>query len=125
GPRQILVRVGSRHPAWLRFRDEILAYAAAHGGHTYKPLLHPDLRDIPNEHSDARFELIRSHLPLQTGSLLDIGAHWGYFCHRFEDLGFRCLAVESEPSAVYFLDRLRRAEGKHFRILGADILTFP
>jgi hypothetical protein len=121
----VRVRVRWRHPAWLRLREEILAYAAAHGGRTYQPLLHPDLLDIPNEHSDARFELIRAHLPVQSGALLDIGSHWGYFCHRFEDLGFRCLAVESEPAAVYFMDRLRRAEGKRFKSLNADVLDLP
>jgi hypothetical protein len=56
---------------------------------------------------------------------LDVGAHWGYFCHRFEDLGFQCLAVESDPTAFYFLKRLRRASDKQFGALRADVLDLP
>jgi hypothetical protein len=80
---QIPVRVTWRHREWYLFRLQILDYARRHGGKLYQPITHPDLSDIPAAHEDIRFRLIKSSLPLKGGTLLDIGANWGYFCHRF------------------------------------------
>jgi len=124
GIERIPVKVCIRHAKWQAFCSEILSYAKKHGGKVYQPLTHFDLQSISSAHGDKRFEIIRDHLPLRKGKLLDIGAHWGYFCHRCEELGFDCYAVENAPENVYFLKRLRTAEGKKFRVIAESILTY-
>jgi SAM-dependent methyltransferase len=124
GIPNIPVRVSWRHTEWQLFRLQLQALAAASWGMTYQPLLHPDLAAIPAGHGDARFNLIRAHLGVPCGTLLDIGANLGYFCHKFEDEGFDCFAVDENYSLCYFMDRLRRAEGKRFHIINVDVLDF-
>lgn len=117
---KIPVKVARRHKQWASFRAEVLAYARK-GGKLYAPILHPDLSDIPAAHGHERMEIIKSHLPEKPGRMLDIGAHWGYFCHCFEDLGYDCLAVENSPLNVRFMEKLRRAENRHFEIFAGSI----
>jgi len=52
-----------------------------------------------------------------------IGANLGYFCHRFEDLGFQCIAVEYLPQISYAAERIRDAEEKKFKIIPMDIFA--
>lgn len=124
GLRQVTVRVTARHPEWRRFRAQVLRYAAEHGGSVYQQILHPDLADIPAGHGHQRFEMLRAHLGAKGGKLLDIGANWGYFCHRFEEEGFECYAVERSLLEFSFLERLRRAEGRRFTAINLDVFRF-
>lgn len=117
-------RVVARHKEWQEFREEIFAYAELNEGCVYAPLLHPDLVNVPHTHSHDRFEIIKQSLPLSSGSLLDIGTHWGYFCHRFEEEGFDCYAVESDSVNLYFLEKLKQAENKSFRIINQSIFDY-
>jgi hypothetical protein len=55
---------------------------------------------------------------------LDIGAHWGYHCHRFEELGFRSYALEDDPVHLYFLRKLKRAQKRQFRIIPKSALHY-
>ncbi len=120
----IPVVIAVRHPAWVLFRKEILQYAKENGGQTYQQILHPDLKDIPALHACVnRFTIVSSHLARKQGRLLDIGANWGYFCHRFEDQGFECYAVEDFPIHLYFLEKLKRAENKTFKTIAESALT--
>jgi hypothetical protein len=120
---QIPVTITVRHSQWSKFRQEILDFAYKHRG-VYAPLLHPDLKWIPNEHGHERFNLIRAALIKKSGTMLDIGCHWGYFCHRFEEIGFDCIGVEVRPSNFYFLKKLKRAGNKSFRIFNNSILDY-
>lgn len=124
GLSRIPVLVTWRHKKWFTFKEEIVHYAKSHGGRTYQPITHPDLSDISSIQGDTRFRLINSNLPFRGGSLLDIGAHWGYMCHKFEDEGFRCYAVETDPENFYFLNKLRIAEKRKFTAVRADISVF-
>ena len=121
---KIPVKVTIRHTKWYQFRKDILGYAAAYNGKVYQPITHPDLEDIPSVFGAERFNLMKAQLPLRRGSLLDIGAHWGYFCHKFEDLGFNCYAVESDARHLYFLEKLKRAENKNFQVIGESIFNY-
>lgn len=122
---QIPVKITARHSEWYRFRQEVLHYAKLHNNKVYHQLTHVDLRDIPAEYSDERFELIKPHLPKQKSNLLDLGANWGYFCHRFENEGFfHCHAIENNPGSVYFLNKLMRAECRQFEIIEESILGY-
>ena len=124
GVDKIPVKIIARHSQWYRFRNEVIDYARTHGGKIYQSISHPDLCDIPSAHSDARFRIIRAHLPVQSGDLLDIGAHWGYFCHRFEEEGFNCHAVENDTTHLYFLEKLKKAERRKFTIISKSIFDY-
>ncbi|HQF11634.1 MAG TPA: class I SAM-dependent methyltransferase [Paludibacteraceae bacterium] len=124
GLKIIPVMVCIRHAEWQSFVNEILAYAKINDGHVYQPFIHPDLKDIPSAHGGKRFEIIKKHLSHNKGTLLDIGSHWGYFCHLFEDLGFDCYAVESAHEHLYFLKKLKIAGYKNFKIIEQSILDF-
>ena len=110
-----------RHEQWASFRRDVLVYARRQGGRLYAPVLHPDLADIPAAHGVERMELIQKSLPPGSRTMLDIGAHWGYFCHCFETLGYKCTAVENSDVNLHFLHRLRRAEKRTFEVKEGSI----
>lgn len=124
GVERIPVKVCIRHAQWHAFCCEILNHAERNGGRVYQPLTHPDLQDVPSAHGEEWFEIIRDSLPESKGELLDIGAHWGYFCHRFEEVGFTCYAVERDPGSVYFMRKLARAEDRQFRIIERSVCDY-
>jgi hypothetical protein len=125
GLHQVPVQVGIRHPEWVKFRQQISTEAKlGFRGQLYQPLPHPDLADIPTLYGDERFEIIRKHLSLPAGTLLDIGSYFGYFCHRFEDEGFDCYAVEYNPINVFIMDKVRQAENKRFKIFPGSIFDY-
>jgi len=123
GTENIPVQVAVRHPVWMRFRKEVELYCKRNGGAIYQPAQHPDLDNIPYFHScENRFEIIQSEMASKEGKLLDIGANWGYFCHRFEELGFECYAVEDMPENIYFLDYIKKARSRTFHIISKSVL---
>lgn len=123
GIPKIPVKIAVRHPEWMRFRKELLLYAKEEGGKTYQPITHPDLNDVPAFHGcEDRFTMIKENISVKQGRLLDIGANLAYFCHRFEDEGFSCYAVEDWPVHLYFLRKLKRAENKTFKTIGESVL---
>jgi len=117
--RNIPVNVNIRHPLWLKFSSEFLKFRSIHG-ELYQPLIHPDLR-FKSSYTDQRFLIMKENLTIKSGTLLDIGANLGYFCHKFEDLGFDCYAVEIRPSNVHYMKKLRDIEGKKFKIINKSI----
>ena len=117
--------VAIRHREWSRFSSALRVYSQERGGSSYQPILHPDLADIPAEQSHERFETILEHLPVRTGRLLDIGANKGYFCHRFEEVGFECTAVERSEKELYFLKGLRDAAERHFEVFAGSAFDAP
>ena len=40
----------------------------------------------------------------------------GYFCHKLEDIGFECHAVEHIPDIAMATEKLRESEGKSFKV---------
>lgn len=115
-------RIVARHPQWQELRKELFTLSLEK--RLYQPLLHPDL-DFPAEHlCEDRFNIISENLSTHKGKLLDIGAGFGYFCHRFEDAGFECYAVENSPRPLYYLKKLRTAGNKKFIIIPQDILEW-
>lgn len=121
GLKSISVIITKRHYQWVKFKNEVISYAERNSGKVYQPLEHPDLKDIPYLHGDERWNLILKNLPFHNGSLLDIGAQWGYFCHKFEELGFNCYAVENNPTELYFLKKLKKTDNKKFKIISKSI----
>jgi len=124
GLKKIPVKITVRHSEWHLFRNEVLNYAASKDGLLYQAVTHPDLNDIPANFDEKRFEMMKAHLPFKGGDLLDIGAHWGYFCHRFEEEGFNCYAIESDTRHIYFLKKLKIAENRQFKVIAASIFEY-
>jgi len=121
GLNEIPVRICQRHKLWVDFRNEIDLYVTSHGS-LYQPMTHIDLMDFRKSHTEVRFDMIRDALPLESGRLLDIGANWGFFCRKFEQVGFTCTAAEHDPEAIHFMKKLKRAEHCQFNIIEGDIL---
>jgi SAM-dependent methyltransferase len=117
--QKVPVHVVIRHPEWIKFCKEFFQFQSVHG-EIYQPITHPDLK-FKTTYSDKRFDIMKDNLSLQKGRLLDIGANLGYFCHKFEEVGFECYAVEIRPSNVYFMRKLRDLERKKFKIINSSI----
>jgi hypothetical protein len=117
--KKVPVHVDIRHPEWIKFCKEFFRFQSVHG-EIYQPITHPDLK-FKTTYSDKRFDIMKDNLSLQKGTLLDIGANLGYFCHKFEEIGFECYAVEVRPSNVHFMRKLRDSEKKKFKIINSSI----
>ncbi len=114
GVKEVPVNILVRHAEWYSFKQEITDYTAASDGRVLSPLTHVDLQYIPTHFGEKRFDMIVEATDLAGGTLLDIGANWGYFSHRFEDMGFECTALEENERDRYYLERLKRAERRRF-----------
>ena len=129
GIPQIPVKVLVRHAQWVEFRQFMRSLARSGGASSrtnelYQNPIHPDLQDIPAAHGcEDRFNAIRKAAIPNGGTFLDIGANLGYFCHRFEDLGYSCFAVEVLPQIALAADRIRIAEGKNFMVIAEDLFS--
>jgi len=122
---RIPIQILFRHERWMEFRKEILTYIRREmNGKAYQSLLHPDLSDIPSLWSDKRFKMIKQNLTTKNGTLIDVGAHWGYFCHKFEEMGFQCTAMEGSMRNLYFMKKLKRAERLNFNIISKSIFEY-
>ncbi|MCX6641925.1 MAG: class I SAM-dependent methyltransferase [Candidatus Bathyarchaeota archaeon] len=121
GVQKVPVRITVRHALWESFKKEIMQYALGNGGLVYSPITHIDLQHVPAMYADVRWDLIKSNLGKGNSTVLDIGAHWGYFCHKFEEEGFRCFAVEVDHRNVYFLHKLMRAANREFTVIPKSI----
>lgn len=113
------VQVGVRHSEWMAFRRQLASYARTHGGAVPQPLLHPDLDNIPAaEPCRAIFTAVARQLTGNGGRALDIGSLWGYYAHRLEEAGHECVALEERAEHRQYLERLRVACNRRFRIVG-------
>lgn len=129
GVPRVPVKVLVRHPQWVEFRQFVRSLAAGGGaasrsGELYQNPVHPDLQDIPSAHGcDDRFAGIRHAIPRGPGTFLDVGANLGWFCHRFEELGYDCVAVELLPQVALAAERIRNAEGRRFTVVQGDLFA--
>lgn len=124
---RVPVKVLARHRKWVELRELVRSLAeegAARANELYQNPVHPDLQDIPSTHAcEDRFTAIHEALLPGTGALLDVGANLAYFCHRFESLGYECYAVERLPWIALAADRIRIAEGRHFRVISEELFS--
>jgi SAM-dependent methyltransferase len=128
GVKSVPVMVFVRHKKWQEFREFVAAYAeqsAETGGKLYQPIVHPDLEDMPYDTSTHDYyelaTVIEHNLGKKYGRMLDIGANLGFFCHKFEDLGYNCYAVERDPAAFQIMDKIKVAENKKFETFNKSI----
>ena len=122
---RVPVLVTRRHTEWENLRQAVLKIVLQRG-FIHQPFNHPDLDSLPyrygNElkekafYGNERWDYIRNSLPISSGTVLDIGAYFGYFDHRFEDLGFTCFAVEPDVENLAVLHQYRELQGKQFEV---------
>jgi hypothetical protein len=127
GIKKVPVKVLVRHKHWVEFRQFMRALASgasasSRTGELYQNPVHPDLQDIPSAHAcEDRLTALTQAVGAGAGSLLDIGANLGFFCHGFEALGYDCYAVELLPQCAQAADRIRIAEGRKFKVITGDL----
>jgi hypothetical protein len=110
----------------MRFRAAVQSQVDLLDGELYQRPMHPDLESMPHSHGcEDRFDMIAGALRAKEGRVLDIGANWGYFCHRLEDLGFDCVAVEQDTATAHFMRTIRDAMRRNFKITEESILGTP
>ena len=127
GINYVSVMVFVRHKEWQDFREYAISYAKQQRrGRLYQPIVHPDLADIPYYNQEGHncediMKAIKVHLEPKKSVMLDIGANIGFFCHKFEDLGYRCYAVEKDPFVFRILKKVKIAENKKFKLFNKSI----
>jgi hypothetical protein len=122
---EIPVRIAFVHPRWQRFRNQVLNFSDAHHGKVYQKIHHPDLIRVPYGHGDERLELMKPCMPIRSGTVLDIGANWGYWSHSLTRLGLACTAVDHNPKNALFVKQLRRAMNGSFEFVASSIFELP
>jgi hypothetical protein len=124
GISEIPVVVSVRHPKWAAFKAQLVEFTKTQRyGKLYQQACHPDTLSIPAEHGCAdRFAVIEENMPVTSGELLDIGANLAYMCHRFEDIGFDCTAIEIDETHLYIMETLRAAADKNFAVVSGSFL---
>jgi 2-polyprenyl-3-methyl-5-hydroxy-6-metoxy-1,4-benzoquinol methylase len=120
---QVPVVIYRRHKEWAKLRGAVKKVVQTRG-FFHQPFNHPDLDILPQIYGNhlkdqafygnERWEYILNSLPQKRGTVLDIGAYFGYFSHRFEDLGFECFAVENNKMNLQVLKHYRKMKGKRF-----------
>tara|TARA_R110002072_G_scaffold110139_1_gene237624 strand:- start:8071 stop:8721 length:651 start_codon:yes stop_codon:yes gene_type:complete len=116
-----------RHQRWASWRDRILDYIATEpgcDGEAYAPLSHPDLASIPSWNSQERLEAIVSNMDPAGVSVLDIGAHLGYFSVQLESLGRSCVALEQDERTYSLLLQQRTIHRCRFTCLLQDACSW-
>ena len=128
---RIPVVVYRRHTEWAELRDAVKEIVLKRG-FFHQPFNHPDLDSLPQWYGNKelkdkafygneRWDYILSSLPVKQGTVLDIGPYFGYFCHRFEDIGFDCYGVEKGLENYNVLKRYRDMVGKQFAVWHKDL----
>ena len=125
GIESIPVKVGLRHTEWHNFRKAVQKYASTHNGQIYSPIKHPDFATFTTKWTDYRGDLILQYINPASHTVLDIGAHWGYFSELLAETGRFCIAIEKAQSMFYFLHMVSRMHGKAgFNVVNSGINQF-
>lgn len=125
--KSVPVRVFARHKKWQELRKFVINYLQNEDeqGSLYQPIVHPDLQDIsvqPDNRCQETMDAIESHLTSgKSGTMLDLGAYTGFFCYKFEDLGYQCYAIEKDPNTFRILEEIKDAENKKFVTLNKSV----
>lgn len=123
------VKVLVRHQEWQELRELLASMTKAKGGTNKRELLsqspmHPDLDDFPAEHDcQDRWAAIKPHVVQQAGGkAIDVGSNLGYFCHKLEERGYDCYAIELQKEVALAANKIRLGEHKTFKVLSGDPL---
>jgi len=126
GIEKVPVLIVARHPEWDEFRATLPEKRI--NGRVYQQIDHPDLNDLPAQHSNDRLPLVlkafEGYEP-HGKRLVEIGAYWGYWSQQLSRLGFQCAAVEAMGKHARIAEKLRVATETRFEIWRGDIFDFP
>ena len=121
----IPVKVLVRHKEWVEFREAIKAIV----GNTEEGVkdmnfrrspLHSDLEDLlPFTGCIERFEAASRHV-VSSGVILDLSGNFGFYSHKFEELGYLCYAVQASPKHVDTTKKLKEIFGKKFHVINSS-----
>lgn len=118
---EIPVVVLIRHKKWLEFRKKLLKFSKKSPQNKLEfDFNHPDLQDIPTNYDNSCFQIIIQNKVLSKGTVLDLSPNLGIFCHKFEDIGYRCYALEENHRTDYFLRKIKKVENKNFEIISNE-----
>jgi len=120
GLKEVPVLIAVRHKKWVDFHDQFISYIKQEWKgmkqDIYQPAEHIDFQDLTPVWGDYRYQAIRKNMFVTKGTLLDIGSLFGHFCHKFEDDGLYCTAVENNPEYVKYLKKFKEANYRKFKI---------
>jgi len=68
----------------------------------YQPLEHPDFQHYkPAQPCTERWKMMAPYVEKKSpGTLLDLGCHTGWFCRRFQELGWTTLGIDSSKHEI-------------------------
>jgi hypothetical protein len=122
----IPVRICFRHKLWvddyINFKEFCKKeWEVDKRGEVYQPIECIDYNTIIPIWTEYRYNIISSNLNSKSGKILDIGSLFGYFCHKFEDDGYECLAVENYNRFLPYLRKFKKITNKKFEIFDKSI----
>jgi hypothetical protein len=128
GIKKIPVKVLVRHKDWQELREKMLLLSNINTGTNnfnmlYQPCIHPDLEGVTLANQfEEYYQILKQNITVNKGSVLELGANLSFFCHKFEDLGFDCHAIEQDPEIAYIANKIRIAENKTFKIYCGSLI---
>ena len=130
GIKKIPAIVKARHGEWNNLKNLLYDYAkfqhkgTKHEGKLYQKLAHPDLEDIPYVHdNDDRLFAIQKNIITKNGTVLDIGANFGFFSIKLSELGYKCTLIEQNNQLVFFLKKFNKMLDNHFNLIQKNFLN--
>lgn len=119
----IPVKVVVRHPQWQELRDKIDDWSTRDGrkNYIYSPLEHPDLTEYKSWWHDWRKNKILEHISIDSKSVLDVGAHWGYLAFALHKEGRPSSIIEANLENCWIIDRLKMAYKKDVKVFKEDM----
>lgn len=120
GLKEVPVLIAVRHKDWVDFCDNFESFLKQEWKgmkeDIYQPAEHIEFQDLKPVWGDYRYKVIRENMFITKGTLLDVGALFGHFCHKFEDDGLYCTAVENNPEYIKYLKKFKEAGHRKFKI---------
>lgn len=126
GLERVPALIVARHPEWDEFRAKLPEKRI--NGRVYQQIDHPDLSDIPAQHSNDRLPLVVKAFDgydPHGKRLVEIGAYWGYWSQQLSRVGFQCTAIEAMGKHARIAERLRVATETSFELWRGDVFDFP
>lgn len=109
-----------RHKKWNKF--QLLLNKFKNKSETdclFPEIQNPDI-EIPTNRIDYKYQIIKTNLQFEGGTLLDIGANLGYYCHKFENDGFKCFAIEWDEDKFTLLNEYKIISKKNFTAIKSE-----
>lgn len=122
---KIAIRITWRHQEWYQFRKIFNDFIKKNPDIKIPKLFHhADINAFNYSDDENDFLVIKANIGFKPKTMLNPGAGFGFFCHKFEDEGVACYAVESQKEIFYFMNQFRIIHQKKFASISADLFEF-